>query len=59
MKNIFEKVIQDLEKIDWKDFNEVAISNKKILENIFDSSNPAEYLKNQGNQTQDNSETGN
>lgn len=37
MKNIFEKVIQDLEKIDWKDFNDVAISNKRILENIFNN----------------------
>ncbi|KKQ55780.1 MAG: hypothetical protein US74_C0023G0006 [Parcubacteria group bacterium GW2011_GWA2_38_13] len=35
MENTFEKVIKDLEKIDWKYFNEVAISNKKILENIF------------------------
>ena len=37
MKNIFEKVIQDLEKINWKDFNKVAISNKRILENIYNN----------------------
>jgi len=35
MRKEIEKILKDLEKLDWKDFNKVALNNKKILESIF------------------------
>ena len=34
---MFENIIQDLEKINWKNFDEIIATNKKILENIFNN----------------------